>query len=115
MLQAITDYFDVGVTKDDLRSIITYYFSVDPVKSAPTADLESDKESLTAIYHATGGPDWVINSGWLSGSPVDQWHGVTVNHCGLVTKLVLHNNELSGPIPAGAGQPHNPGNSDTGP
>ena len=30
--------------------------------------VESDREVLEAFYHATGGPDWLFNTNWLSAS-----------------------------------------------
>ena len=36
----------------------------------------SDEESLTALYNATGGADWKNSSGWLSDEHIASWHGV---------------------------------------
>ena len=59
----------------------------------------SDREFLMAFYDATGGPYWRSNGNWGSIRPLGEWHGVTVNGHGRVTRLVLENNRLEGEIP----------------
>ena len=68
---------------------------------APPAvtSVETDREALTALYNATGGPDWYKNGGWLSEGPLDAWYGVTTDGDGRVVELVLYVNDLSGEIP----------------
>ena len=61
--------------------------------------VESDREVLEAFYHATGGPDWLFNTNWLSDEPLSEWHGVYTNEQGRVVRLILRRNNLSGPIP----------------
>lgn len=66
----------------------------------------SECEALVALYNAADGPNWTNNSGWLEeANPCGgAWYGVT--HCNQapaeqhVTYLDLHQNALSGPIPA---------------
>ena len=36
----------------------------------------SDKDTLAALYNATGGADWKNSSGWMSDRYVGTWHGV---------------------------------------
>ena len=43
------------------------------------------------------------NTNWGSDQPLNQWHGVTTNDDGRVTRLDLSENNLSGPIPAQLG------------
>ena len=90
-----------------------------------------DRDVLIALYHATDGPNWRHNSGWLSDAPLGEWHGVTTDRQGRVTGLTtskgigcnklknslppelgnlsglrtlnLSCNQLSGPIPAELG------------
>ncbi len=83
--------------------------SEDPVTicTAPS----TDRESLIAFYHATGGNNWTNNTNWLSTQPLDQWHGVQVNSEGEVTDLVLYSNNLSNSIPPELGQLQNLKNS----
>ena len=61
--------------------------------------VESDREVLEAFYRATGGPNWLFNTNWLSDAPLSEWYGVSTNDQGRVRGLVLQSNNLSGPIP----------------
>ena len=61
--------------------------------------VESDREVLEALYHATGGPNWLNSTHWLSAAPLSEWHGVLTNEQGRVRVLLLEENRLSGPIP----------------
>ena len=87
----------------------------------------TDREILTLLYHATGGPGWRNSDNWVTAAPLGEWHGVQTNAEGRVTRLdlrsngldrsippelgslakaewvVLANNRLSGPIPPGLG------------
>ena len=62
-----------------------------------------DREALVAIYNATGGPNWTNNANWLTNAPFGQWHGVTTDANGRITKLELQENGLSGEVPAELG------------
>ena len=62
-----------------------------------------DRAVLVALYEATGGSDWVANSGWLTDAPLGDWFGVTTDESGRVTGLYLIKNNLNGPIPAELG------------
>ena len=61
--------------------------------------VDSDREVLETFYHATGGPDWLFNTNWLSGEPLSEWRGVQTHDEGRVRGLVLHSNNLNGSIP----------------
>ena len=61
--------------------------------------VESDREVLEALYHATGGPDWFFSTNWLSDEPLSEWHGVYTDEQGRVDELILRRNNLNGPIP----------------
>ena len=65
---------------------------------------ESDRETLVAFYHATGGPDWIDNENWLSDKPLNEWHGVVTDELGRVTELRLKNNQWNRTIPPELGQ-----------
>ena len=58
-----------------------------------------DRAALVALYNATNGGNWSNNTNWLGNRPLDDWHGVTTDNSGRVTKLVLSDNRLSGQIP----------------
>ena len=61
--------------------------------------ISSDREALIALYNATGGANWTNNNGWLSERPVSEWHGVTADRAGRVTRLSLNGNGLAGSLP----------------
>ena len=65
---------------------------------APTPP-ETDRETLVALYNATGGPNWRSNNNWLSDVPISQWEGVTTDDNGRVTALALLLNQLRGELP----------------
>lgn len=58
-----------------------------------------DRRALTALYHATDGPNWNRNDNWLNEGPLDQWYGVSTGPDGSVDGLRLESNNLSGSIP----------------
>ena len=62
-----------------------------------------DRAALAALYNATGGANWANNESWLSDASGNEWHGVTVNRDGRVTRLDLRNNRLTGEIPSELG------------
>ena len=62
-----------------------------------------DRAVLAAIYDATNGPNWTNNDNWLSDKPIGEWHGVTTDASGRVVELRLHENRLTGEIPAELG------------
>ncbi|MEK6476265.1 FG-GAP-like repeat-containing protein [Catalinimonas sp. 4WD22] len=69
-----------------------------------SALLVSDSLALVALYYATDGDNWTRNDNWLTG-PLDSWYGVTVSEWkNRVSRLSLHNNNLSGTIPSEIGE-----------
>ena len=63
----------------------------------------SDQAALVALYNATEGESWTTRTNWLSGRPLDEWHGVTTDSDGRVTELNLSSNQLGGALPAELG------------
>ena len=63
----------------------------------------TDREVLTALYEATGGPEWSDRSNWLSNAPLSEWYGVETDDNGQVTRLNLGGNQLSGEVPSHLG------------
>jgi Leucine-rich repeat (LRR) protein len=60
----------------------------------------SDRLALEAFFKSTGGANWTNKTGWMTDAELGDWHGVTVNAEGRVTKLVLRENGLAGPLPS---------------
>ena len=97
--------------------------TVPPTSTGPVvpAHAESpDKPALVALYMAADGENWLNNGNWLSDAPMEEWHGITTDNTGRVTRLDLAHNGLTGKIPAGLGKLdslkalHLPGNRLTG-
>lgn len=55
-------------------------------------------EALVAFFNSTNGSGWTDHTNWLETTAVDSWFGVTVLG-GHVTKIILDDNLLSGPLP----------------
>jgi Leucine-rich repeat (LRR) protein len=60
----------------------------------------SDRLALEALFKSTGGADWKEKGGWMTDADLGEWHGVTVDAEGRVTKLFLSFNGLVGPLPS---------------
>ena len=56
-----------------------------------------------ALYNATNGPNWKTRTNWLSDRPLGEWHGVTTDAAGRISRLSLSDNQLTGRIPAELG------------
>ena len=67
--------------------------------NVPVTVMQSDRDVLVAIYNDTGGESWTNDTNWLSGAPLERWHGVTVDSDGRVAALNLPNNNLRGSLP----------------
>ena len=70
-----------------------------PPPPPPPTQAAIDREALTVFYSATGGANWTNNDNWLTDAPLGDWHGVSVNDSGSVTRLRLGDNGLMGPMP----------------
>ena len=55
----------------------------------------TDQAALVVLHNATDGPNWNINTNWLSDRPIGEWHGVTTNSNGRVIRLDLLSNQLT--------------------
>ena len=76
----------------------TQSFAVTTVVSSP------DRNALITFYGTTGGPGWTDRTNWLSNAPLDEWHGVTTDADGIVTRLELNGNNLLGTLPIELGR-----------
>ncbi len=63
----------------------------------------SDREGLEALYHATGGPDWIHNENWLTDAPLGEWYGIDTDDLGRVVAIGFLSNGLRGRIPVELG------------
>ncbi len=63
----------------------------------------ADRAALEAFYLLTGGPGWIDRTNWRTPAPLGDWHGVTTDRTGRVTRLELPGNGLAGPIPDAVG------------
>lgn len=61
-----------------------------------------DSLILIDLYNTTNGLGWIIQ--WDISQPINTWHGVTLNYNGCVKKINLHNNNLTGILPATLGE-----------
>ena len=70
-------------------------------------DSAKARATLTALYHATGGPQWTASDNWLTDAPLGYWHGVGVMQCegafNSISYLRLEGNNLAGQLPAELG------------
>ena len=66
-------------------------------------DVNTDRAALAALYNATNGSSWLVDTNWLSNGPLGEWHGVSTGADGRVAELDLDGKQLSGPIPSELG------------
>ena len=66
-------------------------------------DVNTDRAALAALYNATNGSSWLVNTNWLSNGPLGEWHGVSTDADGRIAELDLDGKQLSGPIPSALG------------
>ena len=74
------------------------------------ASIELDLVALRALYSSTGGASWHNNRNWNFAtvptlSELARWHGVVVSH-GVLSKLSLCHNHLTGTLPGELGDLH---------
>ena len=65
---------------------------------------DSDIVALSALYDATGGPDWTDSRGWTGPFAADEMYGVVTDSQGRVVELNLTRNGLVGQLPSDIGQ-----------
>lgn len=85
-----------------LLSFIVLAFLMQSYKGFAQAVNTQDSLALVDFYNSTNGAGWISDSNWVTNAPVSTWHGVTVQNA-RVTKLLLTNNNLAGPIPSSLG------------
>ena len=80
------------------RGVIKTFSSVD-ADGMLKAEADQQLEVLKALYNAADGANWAHKDNWMSDQPVSSWYGVTADGYGMITKLDLSGNNLSGPLP----------------
>ena len=74
------------------------------VTTAASAGPQSDREVLEVFYDSTGGASWTNRRNWKTTAPLGEWHGVTTDFAGRVTRLELPGNGLTGAHPHRVGE-----------
>ena len=64
----------------------------------------TDRAVLEILFESTGGRSWDDHDNWLTGAPLEEWHGVATDASGRVKRLGLAWNGLAGEIPAELGK-----------
>lgn len=64
---------------------------------------QEQHNALVSFYNATGGPQWKNNTNWCSDKPLEEWYGISTEN-GLVTRIELAENNLTGNIPDEIGE-----------
>ena len=72
-------------------------------RGTPARAEDGDRAVLMELYNATNGPGWTNDTNWDTSAPLDDWHGVSTDGSGRVTRLNLPSNGLRGSIPSSLG------------
>ena len=57
-----------------------------------------DRQVLAALYQAADGDAWNVRDGWMGDASIGDWHGITTDGSGRVTRIELGDNNLSGSL-----------------
>lgn len=77
-------------------TVLSYSYKV---KAQADVFRTGDSLALVSVYTNANGQNWTNKSGWLTNTPITNWHGVTTTQIGSslrVTGLSLPNNNLVG-------------------
>ena len=87
-----------------LAAFLIATFALACSSATPRAgDVNTDRAALAALYNATNGSSWLVDTNWLSNGPLGEWHGVSTDADGRVAELDLDGKQLSGSIPSELG------------
>ena len=86
-----------------LAALSIAFWAASPADVAAQDDAASDRAALESLYDATGGESWTNRTNWKTTARLGDWHGVTTDADGRVTRLELQRNGLAGPIPPALG------------
>ena len=100
-------YFDnnAGLCAPDYDAFQKWAQSLEDFRgdACPPPPPDDERDALITLYHATRGDNWKYHTGWLTGAPLGDWHGVTTDNDGRIVELNLQDNSLSGHIPSQLG------------
>ena len=101
----VLDYSGTSLCVADDPGYRTWLNGIDRVTGTgvPCPPL-TEREILETIYGSTDGGNWTESKGWLTGAPLDEWHGVDTDGTGRVVALRLADNGLAGTVPVELGQ-----------
>ena len=89
MLQGIFVFLQASY----LHFMRSFYYLPPPLaqddNTEPLTGPEIDRAALVALYNATDGDNWYLNTNWLSDEPIGNWYGVTINDDRRVSELSL--------------------------
>ena len=86
------------ITSEDGQASVDWRVNITN-QSIVAGIIEQDYNALVAFYNATGGANWMNNTGWLEeGVEAKDWYGVGVSQ-NRVRNISLTGNNLSGSIP----------------
>jgi Leucine-rich repeat (LRR) protein len=88
------------VTNDGVPGLTLSRF-INVIDEAVTA--QPDYAALVAFYNATGGPNWIDKTNWLTSAPLDTWFGLSTDIEGRVNEITLDANNLRGILPENLG------------
>ena len=95
-------WFYIGNTDVCLpRSLASWYESREHTSGDlfPCIPETADRDVLTILYNATGGPQWLRNRNWLTDKNLNTWSGIATDGEGYVTEIFVPRNNLTDSIP----------------
>ncbi|SEC56912.1 Leucine-rich repeat (LRR) protein [Tenacibaculum sp. MAR_2009_124] len=88
----------------EIAKVSTFSTRMARSMSTLSSTLEQEKQALWDFYNTTNGTQWRNTTSnrkpWSLSIPVSDWHGITVDADGHVTKINLGSNNLVGTIPS---------------
>ena len=97
---AIASVSPKGLVRSKEEGMTSVWVFVDRLADTAAVTVElGPRGVLVRFYDALSGYDWDTGTNWGSSQPLDDWHGVTADAEGKVTRLSLPGNGLNGVIP----------------
>ena len=97
---AIASVSPKGLVRSKEEGMTSVWVFVDRLADTAAVTVKlGTRGALIRFYDALSGSDWDTDTNWGTTQPLDDWHGVTADAQGKVTRLSLSNNDLNGVIP----------------